>query len=49
MSTMIAGTAPAGLGQPPAIDPAAVVARTHPRVTIAETISQTLTMAWREL
>ena len=49
MSTMTAGTAPAGLGQPPAIDPAAVVARTRPRVTIAETISQTLTMAWRAL
>jgi len=49
VSTMTAGTAPAGLGQPPAIDPAAVVARTRPRVTIAETISQTLTMAWRAL
>ena len=49
MSTMIAGTAPAGLGVPPTIDPAAVVARTRPRVTIAETISQTLTMAWRAL
>jgi ABC-2 type transport system permease protein len=49
VSTMIAGTAPAGLGVPPTIDPAAVVARTRPRVTIAETISQTLTMAWRAL
>ena len=46
MSTMIAGTAPA---PPHVIDPAAVVARTRPRVTIADTISQTLTMAWRAL
>jgi ABC-2 type transport system permease protein len=49
VSTMTTGTAPAGLGAPPAIDPAAVVARTRPHVTIIETISQTLTMAWRAL
>jgi ABC-2 type transport system permease protein len=49
VSTMIAGTAPAGSAPPPTVDPAAVVARTRPRVTIAETISQTLTMAWRAL
>ena len=49
MSTMTTATAPTGLGAPPIIDPAAVVARTHPRVTIADTISQTLTMAWRAL
>jgi ABC-2 type transport system permease protein len=48
VSTMIAGTAPAG-APPHVVDPAAVVARTRPRVTIAETISQTLTMAWRAL
>ena len=49
MSTMIAGTAPAGSAPPHVVDPAAVVARTHPRVTIAEPISQALTMAWRAL
>jgi ABC-2 type transport system permease protein len=31
------------------VDPAAVVARTRPRVTIADTIGQTLIMAWRAL
>jgi ABC-2 type transport system permease protein len=49
VSTMTTGTAPAGLGAPRTIDPAALVARTRPRVTIADTISQTLTMAWRAL
>ena len=33
----------------PAIDPAAAVARTRPRTTIAETVGQTLVMAWRAL
>ena len=32
-----------------AVDPAAVAARPRPRTTITETISQTLTMAWRAL
>jgi ABC-2 type transport system permease protein len=49
VSTMTAGTAPAGSVPPPAVDPAAVVARTRPRVTIADTIGQTLIMAWRAL
>ena len=31
------------------VDPAAAVARTRPRTTIAETVSQTLSMAWRAL
>jgi ABC-2 type transport system permease protein len=31
------------------IDPAAAVARTRPRTTIAETVAQTLVMAWRAL
>jgi ABC-2 type transport system permease protein len=31
------------------IDPAAAVARTRPRTSIAETVSQTLVMAWRAL
>jgi ABC-2 type transport system permease protein len=33
----------------PAVDPAVAVARTRPRNTLAETISQTLSMAWRAL
>jgi ABC-2 type transport system permease protein len=41
--------ASAGTVQPHAVDPAAVVARTRPRTTVAETISQTLVMAWRAL
>ena len=31
------------------VDPAAAVARTRPRTTVAETVSQTLIMAWRAL
>ena len=49
MSTMTTGTAPAGSAPLHAVDPAAVVARTRPRVTIADTIGQTLIMAWRAL
>src|SRR6204780_4928660 len=46
---MTAGTAPAGSVPLPAVDPAAVVARTRPRITIADTVGQTLIMAWRAL
>jgi ABC-2 type transport system permease protein len=49
VSTMTAGTAPAGSVPLHAVDPAAVVARTRPRVTIADTVGQTLIMAWRAL
>jgi ABC-2 type transport system permease protein len=42
-------SAPAGTVPPPVIDPAAAVARTRPRATIADTLSQTLFMAWRTL
>jgi ABC-2 type transport system permease protein len=49
VSPASAGPASANTGAPPAVDPAAVVARTRPRTTIAETISQTLVMAWRAL
>jgi ABC-2 type transport system permease protein len=35
--------------QPGVVDPAAAVARTHPHTTAAETVSQTLSMAWRAL
>ena len=48
MSTAFA-PAPAGTVPPPIIDPAAAVARTRPRATIADTLSQTLFMAWRTL
>ncbi|HET6190802.1 MAG TPA: hypothetical protein VFE59_27850, partial [Trebonia sp.] len=49
MSTITAGPASAGPVPLQAIDPAAVVARTRPRNTITETVSQTLIMAWRAL
>jgi ABC-2 type transport system permease protein len=41
--------APAGTVPPQIIDPAAAVARTRPRATIADALSQTLFMAWRTL
>jgi len=44
-----AGPASASTGPLHAVDPAAVVARTRPRTTTTETISQTLIMAWRAL
>jgi ABC-2 type transport system permease protein len=46
---MTTGTAPAGSAAPRTVDPAALVARTHPRITIVDTVSQTLVMAWRAL
>jgi ABC-2 type transport system permease protein len=49
VSTITAGPATAGTAPQHAVDPAALVARTRPRTTIAETVSQTLTMAWRAL
>lgn len=49
MSTLTAGPATAGRTPPPVIDPAAAVARTRPRNTLAETLSQTMVMAWRAL
>ncbi len=49
MTTMTAGPASAGKAPIRTVDPAAVVAGTRPRTTIAETISQTLIMAWRAL
>ena len=44
-----AGPASASTDPLHAVDPAAVAARTRPRTTITETISQTLIMAWRAL
>ena len=50
MSTVFADPAsPAGRVTPQVVDPAAAVARTRPRATIADTVSQTLFMAWRSL
>jgi ABC-2 type transport system permease protein len=49
VSTMTASPAPAGNAPPRTVDPAAAVARTRPRTTITETVSQTLIMAWRAL
>lgn len=48
MSTAIAATSARTI-PPPVIDPAAAVARTRPRATIADTLGQTLLMAWRAL
>ena len=48
MSTMTTGAAPAS-APPRVIDAAAAVARTRARNGLAETISQTLIMAWRAL
>jgi ABC-2 type transport system permease protein len=42
-------TTPPGPGPLLFIDPAAAVARTRPRTTLAETVGQTLIMAWRAL
>jgi len=44
VTTITTGSAP-----PRVVDPAVAVARTRPRTTVAETISQTLSMAWRAL
>jgi ABC-2 type transport system permease protein len=44
-----AGPASTGTGPLHAVDPAAIVARTRPRTTIAEMVGQTLVMAWRAL
>jgi ABC-2 type transport system permease protein len=49
VSTITVSPASANTGAPQAVDPAAVVARTRPRTTIAETVSQTMVMAWRAL
>ena len=50
MSTVtVSPAAPAGRVRLPAIDPAAAVARTRPRSSLIETVSQVLVMAWRAL
>jgi ABC-2 type transport system permease protein len=50
VSIMTTSPAPsAGRSPLPVIDPAAAVARTHPRTSPVETVVQTLVMAWRAL
>ena len=49
MSTMTVATTPPDAPAPRAVDPVAAVARSRPRTTLTETISQTLIMAWRAL
>jgi ABC-2 type transport system permease protein len=48
-TTTIAPAAPAELAQPVSVDPIAAVAGTRSRNTLPETVSQTLSMAWRSL
>jgi ABC-2 type transport system permease protein len=49
VSTMVTGAAAPASAPPRVIDAAAAVARTRARNSLAETISQTLIMAWRAL
>jgi len=50
MSAVIVTETPADIrASMPAVDPATAVARARPRTSIAETISQTISMAWRAL
>jgi ABC-2 type transport system permease protein len=50
VTTALVNTEPsARRAEHPVVDPAAAVARTRPRVTIADTVGQTLSMAWRAL
>jgi ABC-2 type transport system permease protein len=49
MSTTTAASTQ-GIGvRTPAVDPATAVARARPRISLGETVSQTLSMAWRAL
>jgi ABC-2 type transport system permease protein len=49
VTTMTASPAAAAPAAPRTVDPAAAVARTRPRNTLIETVSQVLIMAWRAL
>jgi ABC-2 type transport system permease protein len=50
MSTVTASQSPYGVrARMPVVDPATAVARTRPHTSIAETLSQTFSMAWRAL
>jgi daunorubicin/doxorubicin transport system permease protein len=48
-ATTINPPPPVGRAAMPVVDPAGVAARARPRTTLAETVSQTLSMAWRAL
>jgi len=48
MSTLTFDPMPASAATP-AVDPVAAVARARPRISLAEAVSQTLSMAWRAL
>src|SRR5215475_2081318 len=47
MSILTAEPAQGGRVRIPVVDPATAVARARPRISVAETLSQTLSMAWR--
>ena len=49
MSTATAGRPPGVRTRLPVVDPATAVARTRPHTSVGETVSQTLSMAWRAL
>jgi ABC-2 type transport system permease protein len=49
MSTLTFDPTPAARAVAPAVDPAGAVARARPRISLAETVNQTLSMAWRAL
>ena len=49
MSTATAGLPPGVRTRLPVVDPATAVARTRPHTSVGETVSQTLSMAWRAL
>ena len=49
MSTATAGRPPGVRARRPVVDPAAAVARARPHTSVGETVSQTLSMAWRAL
>src|SRR6185437_15550361 len=48
-TTTIDQTIPEAAARTPAVDPAEAVTRARPHVTVIETVSQTLSMAWRAL
>ena len=49
MSTATVGRPPGVRARRPAVDPATAVARARPHTSVGETVSQTLSMAWRAL
>jgi ABC-2 type transport system permease protein len=49
MSTATVGRPPGVRARLPVVDPATAVARARPHTSVGETVSQTLSMAWRAL